>query len=173
MKESKVKEEKEEEEVEREVRNREKESALSACLVCIYIFSEPGLSALYPGFITDRVLSKDWKIPWMLSNLCPTTFCFLRPFFFAWSIFFFTQHIKGAGLVSEMVVLEKEGDRESIRDKTMSWRKLKTRQRERGNTKLLLLLTLKRPVSCTHSPSLPSPSSSSCFPSPTCLLWLG
>ena len=39
-------------------------TALSACLVCIYISREPGLSAQYPGFTTDGVLSKKMvKIP--------------------------------------------------------------------------------------------------------------
>lgn len=53
-------------------------------------------------------------------------------------------------------MLGKEGDGERVRDERMSRRKLKTRQgRERENTKLLLLLTLKRPVSSTRPLSHP------------------
>lgn len=139
--------------VEARMGEREKKSALSVCLAHIYISSEMGISALYPGSTTDWVLSKDGRIPWMLSNLCPTTFCFLRPFFLAHSIFF-TQHIKGAGLISKTVVLGKKGDTERVRDERLNWHQLKTTHTDRENTKLLLFLTLKRSVSRTPSPSL-------------------
>lgn len=140
------------------MREREKESALSACLACIYIFSEPGLSALYPGFITDWVLSKDTKIPWMLSNLCPTTFCFLRPpFFFLPEAFFFHSAHKRCWFSFWDGCAGKGGrQRQRKRQNNELAQAQDKTQREGVNTKLLLRLTLKRPVSSTPLPPFPS-----------------
>lgn len=137
---------------------RERESALSACLVCIYIFSEPALSALYPGFITDWVLSKDGKIPWMLSNLWPTTFCFLRPIFFALSIFFSSNSAHKRCRFGLRDGSAGKGRRQRKRQKNKPVQALDKIERE--NTKLLLLLTLKRPVSPLSLPSLSPPLAS-------------
>lgn len=82
----------------------------------------------------------------------PNNVLFSEVLFFALSIIFHLAHQK-VYFLSEMLVLEKEEDREKARNKRMCWCTPKKRQRERENTKLLLLLTLRRPVSCTHTPS--------------------
>lgn len=64
----------------------------------------------------------------MLSIRGPTTFCFLSPPFPHPKQIL---HIKGAGLVSKMVVVGKEWDRESVGDERTSQSELKTRQGER------------------------------------------
>lgn len=90
----------------------------------------------------------------MLSNLCLTTFCFLSPLhhLFFCPKPFFTLHIKGAGFQSGCGV-EREKQRKSKRPKNEPALAEDTEER---NTKLLLLLTLKSPVSPIPSSLLPS-----------------
>lgn len=75
----------------RRMRNEGKGRVCPHHLPSVHLHFQWARAPCLVSWLHNRLLSKDRKIPWMLSNLCPTTFCFLRPPFFPF-FFFCPKH---------------------------------------------------------------------------------